>query len=169
LLAGACTTCSAADANQPAQIRLPNGSDAPDFTLETVDGNKVSLADLKGNVILLEFWAAWCPPCKAAMPHVQKLHDELAPKGLRIVCVCTESKMVDLKALLEQHPQYTMPILFDPAPKAEAVGYARYLIDGYPSFFVIDKSGKIVHSFKGFDEKNNPKTLRAIFAKLSIQ
>jgi len=153
----------------PQPVRLENGKTAPDFTLKDLSGKKVSLADFKDQVILLEFWAAWCPPCKEAMPNVQKLHDDLSGKGLKVLCVCTHSKLKELKGFLQDHPEYKMPVLFDPGQQNKAVGFEKYLIDGFPSFFVIGKDGKIIDSFKGFDEKNNPGTIRATLAKLGIE
>jgi peroxiredoxin len=77
--------------------------------------------------------------------------------------------MEDLKGFLKDHPEYKMPVLFDPGQQNKAVGFDKYLIDGFPSFFVIGKDGKIVDSFKGFDQQHNPKTLRDTLAKLGIQ
>jgi peroxiredoxin len=171
VFASACWSLEPNDPNAPAPepVRPANGQTAPDFTLKDLAGKKVSLSDFKDQVILLEFWAAWCPPCKAAMPQIQKLYDDLSPKGLKVLCVCTHSKLKELKGFLQNHPEYKMPVLFDPGQQNEAVGFSKYLIDGFPSFFVIGKDGKIVEFFKGFDEQHSPKTLRETVARHGIQ
>jgi len=162
-------SCDKESQSENQQIRLPSGAIAPNFTIKDLTGKNISLADYKGNVILLEFWAAWCPPCRQAIPHLQKLHEELEPKGLKIISVCTQSSREQIDGLLAKHPNYKVTILHNQADQQHAVGYAKYLIDGYPSFFVIGKDGKIVESFKGFDEQNNLEKLKETFVKLGVK
>ena len=177
LLCVACISCQkketpsarSADAAEPAgpsapakSVRLPDGTSAPDFTLQTLDGKSISLSDHKGKAVLLEFWAAWCPPCQRAFPHIDKLHKDFADNPVAVVSVCTSSKRPDLEAFLKQHTDYSLTILFDPAAQNESVGFAKYLIDGFPSFFIIGPDGKVVTSFKGFSEQDTSNKLKEL-------
>jgi cytochrome c biogenesis protein CcmG, thiol:disulfide interchange protein DsbE len=68
------------------------GQPAPSYEAPSAAGDVVALADLRGEVVLLNIWATWCPPCRIEMPHLQALHEELAPEGLRIVGVSVDSE-----------------------------------------------------------------------------
>jgi thiol-disulfide isomerase/thioredoxin len=109
------------------------------FRLSSLDGREISLADLRGKVVFLNFWATWCEPCKVEMPHMEKLLHRLAGKGLAIVAV-------DLKEDQEQVAQYaleqrlTFPILLD---RSGIVG-SRYDVRQIPTTFLIDREGKFI-------------------------
>lgn len=68
------------------------GAPAPEYAARTMDGDTVTLADLRGEAVLLNVWATWCPPCRVEMPHLQELHEELGERGLRIVGVSVDSE-----------------------------------------------------------------------------
>lgn len=72
---------------EPAEIGIQQGNAAPDFELATLDGNTVKLSDFKGKKVILNFWATWCPPCKAEMPHMQNFYEENKDEGIEIVAV----------------------------------------------------------------------------------
>lgn len=140
---------------------LPLGTAAPDFTI-----GEFRLSSLRGKVVLLDFWAAWCPPCKQTLPKAQKLKDELGSRGLEVVAVCTTTSVEQLQNYLNQNPPYTLTILNDETEPEDAVGYRLYNIDGYPSFFLIDRQGTVVQFFKGFNDRNDEQTLREAIEKL---
>jgi thiol-disulfide isomerase/thioredoxin len=139
---------------------LANGAVAPAFTLQTVDGHKVALSDLAGQVVLVEFWAPWCPGCRLAAPTVGKVSAELAPRGMRALLVSTTAERQQLVDYLHER---TPPaaVVHDPAPQDEAVGYARYKITGFPSFVVVDRAGFVSGSWKGYYEGSFEVKLRA--------
>jgi len=126
---------------------LPVGSVAPDWTLKTPDGKEVSLRSLRGKVVLLDFWATWCGPCRMAMPDVQKLYEKYKDKAVAVYGVCTWERG-DPVAFMQQKG-YTYPILL----KGDDVA-ARYRVTGIPTFYLIDPEGKILMAYSGLSPEN---------------
>ncbi len=123
---------------------LAVGSEAPDWTLSAPDGKKVSLKSLRGKVVVLDFWATWCGPCKRAMPGIQKLHRHYKGKPVEIIGVnCWERG--DAPAYMKQK-KFTYGLLLKGDDVAEA-----YKVSGIPTFYVIGPDGKIVHRASGFN------------------
>jgi thiol-disulfide isomerase/thioredoxin len=120
------------------KLAVKVGDAAPDFALKDLSGAEVSLASLKGKVVVLDFWATWCGPCKAAMPVIQKLHDEYASKGVAVLGVNTWEQ--NQKAVRDYiaSKKYTYPCLLDGDKLAEAYG-----VPGIPTLVVIGKDGKV--------------------------
>ncbi len=117
---------------------------APAFTLMDLNGKSVSLADFRGKVVVLDFWATWCPPCKKEIPDFIDLQKAYGSKGVQFVGVALDEPY-KVKAFAEQNGiNYT--ILF--GNDAIAAKYGG--IDGIPTTFVIDKKGKIVNRFEGY-------------------
>ncbi|NUO19047.1 redoxin family protein [bacterium] len=119
---------------------------APDFTLEKLGGGTVKLSDLKGKVVILDFWATWCGPCKMTMPQLDQFyknrHDDVEVFGVN---VWERSGTAGVGPFIEKNG-YTFPILFGPNELAE-----KYGVRGIPTMFVIDKSGKIAHRHVGYN------------------
>lgn len=108
-----------------------------------VDGSKFTSANWKGKVVLVDFWATWCPPCRDDLPELKKLYAEHHAKGLEILGVSCDRDVDDLKGFLSQNPDMPWPNLFDPSkpgwhPLAEQFG-----IEGIPTMFLIDKKGVV--------------------------
>ncbi len=135
------------------------GDQAIDWTLKDSDGKTVKLADLKGKVVVMDFWATWCPPCRKAMPDVQKLHDEFKDKGVMVYGLNAWEKD-DTKAdkttgkkqtaaekaeayMTEQ--KFTYGLLLAADQVAEKHG-----LTGIPAFFIIDTKGKVVYAESGY-------------------
>ncbi|QYU67632.1 TlpA family protein disulfide reductase [Leptolyngbya sp. 15MV] len=119
------------------------GAAAPDFSLADPQGKPIALAELRGKVVLLDFWATWCGPCRQAMPAMQRLHEAHADEGL-VVIGMNAWENADPVAFKKEHGfTYTLAL------KADEVA-ARYGVTGIPAFFVIDRQGQIVHSGVGF-------------------
>jgi peroxiredoxin len=124
---------------------LPAGAQAPDFTLKDMSGNAVSLSGLKGKVVMLEFWATWCGPCRQSMPLVEALHQKYASKGLVILAISIDQDADDVKDHLKNH-SYSFKVLHDyPNNLKTALAYnngeGRISI---PKSVLIGKDGKII-------------------------
>lgn len=119
---------------------------APDFTLHTVDGTPLRLSDLRGKVVLLNFWATWCPPCKAEMPDLNALHQKYgAEHDFTVVGINMEERAADVSAFARAR-QITFPLLLDPEG---AVSAGRYAIRSLPTSLIIDREGRIRDMWMG--------------------
>ena len=132
----------------------------PGFELENMAGTLVSLDDYKGRVVLLNFWATWCPPCKAEMPAMERLHKELYGKGLSIVAIDDFEKREKVEKFLKEYP-YTFDILLDPTGKTSEAFKAMML----PTSFIIDKEGNAVGKAVGMREWDSADS-KALFMEL---
>jgi len=140
-----------------ASASLAVGSKAPDFELTAADGNKVKLSSLQGNVVVLDFWATWCGPCKQAMPGIQHLHEKYADKKVKIFGVNVWENS-DPKAYMKEQ-NYTYGLLLN----ADEVA-GDYHVEAIPAFYVIGKDGNILYSGVGATEDGEA-TLDAVIAK----
>ena len=115
---------------------------APDFTLETPTGKKLSLKDFKGKVVLLNFWATWCEPCKKELPSMQKIYEALNPGGIEVVAISIDrGKKKRVENYIKKY-NLTFPVLLDPSQKVRK----DYFILGLPTSYLIGTDGKL----KGF-------------------
>jgi cytochrome c biogenesis protein CcmG, thiol:disulfide interchange protein DsbE len=116
------------------------GFSAPDFTLETLDGEQISLSDLHGQVVLVNFWASWCPPCRAEMPAIESVYRSYEGLGLEVLAVNTANQDdVASAAAFVQELGLSFPI---PLDHTGAVS-ASYNLHGLPSSYFIDRQGVI--------------------------
>ena len=121
-------------------------SRAPDFVLHDVDGQPLGLADLRGKVVLLNFWATWCPPCKAEMPDLEALHRTYgADKDFVVLGVNVEEDPAAVKAFVEQQ-QLTFPIVLD---RNSRVTTKLFGVRPLPSTYIIDRAGFIRDAWNG--------------------
>lgn len=153
----AALTASALAAAQPVRPPLlANGTAAPDFTAYDPDGKPVKLSDYRDKIVLVDFWATWCGPCKVTMPHMEKLHKKLGPQGLVVLGVCvwdTKQKFDGWQKNPEVKTSYLK--VFDPAGRgSENIAKKLYSVSGIPTFYLIDRAGKILYSGVG----SGPKT-----------
>jgi peroxiredoxin len=117
---------------------------APAFSLKTLDGRTVSLADQKGKVVLLDFWATFCAPCVKAMPKLQKLHDEHAARGFTVIGIATDEKGASVVAPVVAKTKVKYPIVL-----ANEAAWKEYDVRTLPTMFLIDRGGRIVKQFGG--------------------
>ncbi len=107
------------------------------FSLTALDGKSYSLDGLLGKVVLLNFWATWCPPCRKEMPDLEKLYQAFGKQGFVVLAVSDEERAVVEPFL--QGKGYTFPILLDPGKKVSAA----FQVEGIPKSFVFDRQGKL--------------------------
>ncbi len=134
------------------EIGLPGDSKiAPDFTLLTHDGKEVKLSDYKGKVILLDFWATWCPPCVKSVPDLIAIHSEFEGEAVVIgVSLDKETNSdKDVAPFIEKFG-INYPVVMGDKAIANAYGG----VEAIPTMFVIDQKGNIVNKHIGFSEKS---------------
>ena len=107
----------------------------------TSDGQVFSTADWKGKVILVDFWATWCPPCMAALPELKKAYADLHPKGLEVIGVSSDADPQNFRAFLQDNKDMPWPQLHRPADQGTAPVALKLGVDRIPTMFLIDKKG----------------------------
>jgi thiol-disulfide isomerase/thioredoxin len=119
---------------------------APNFTLNGVLGKTYSLSQFRGKVVLVNFWATWCPPCRAEMPSIQKLYHSLAGAPFEVLALDQSEDQSTVFAYLgELDPMPTFPVLLD---QNGTVANA-FNVDGFPTTYLVDKAGKIAYKAVG--------------------
>lgn len=119
---------------------------APDQSMNTMDGRTINLADQDGNVILVNFWATWCGPCRREIPDLIQLYDDLKDEGLVIVGIAVDQKGREVVEPFVEDEQINYPIVLDPEQSLEKHFDAMY---GLPTTYVINPDGKIVKRVLG--------------------
>ena len=120
------------------EIGLESGKIAPDFEVTTLDGEQAKLSDFRGGRVMLNFWATWCPPCRAEMPDMQKVYDEEDVTILAVNMTGTESGE-DVVVEFVDDFELTFPILMDETSDI----MNTYEIQAYPTTYMIDSDGRI--------------------------
>ncbi len=126
-----------------------DGQPAPDFTLPTLAGGEVSLAQLRGKVVYLDFWASWCGPCRKSFPWLEGLRRRLASQGLEIVAVNIDRRRQAAERFLQKVP-VNFTIALDPDGKVAD----RYRVEFMPTAYLIDRQGQVVARHFGFREED---------------
>jgi peroxiredoxin len=123
------------------------GVPAPDFTVMNSDGTAVRLSDYRGKVILIDFWASWCGPCRITLPDTEKLAAKYEPLGLVTMPVCTWDSKSDFNAWTKSHKSGSLEWLFDSAGASQdkSIASKLYAVSAIPTQYVIGKDGKIVY------------------------
>jgi len=120
------------------------GDRAPEFSLDDVAGKTLRLADFRGKVVLLNFWASWCAPCVEEMPRLSAWQRDYGVGGLRVIGVSMDDQLAPVRRLLAKHP-VDYPVGLGDVALAER--YGKVL--GLPQFFLIDRGGFVVARYKG--------------------
>ncbi len=121
------------------------GTDEPSVTFDLLGGGKLPLAQLKGQVVLVNFWATWCPPCRAEMPGLERVYEDRHAAGFTILGVSTDEGSRDkVAAFLQQHG-ITYPVAM--ASYETVAGFGG--VNDYPTSFLIDRRGKVRYVVRG--------------------
>jgi peroxiredoxin len=131
------------------------GKPAPDFKLTGLDGKDVALADLKGSVVIVDFWATWCGPCVQSLPHLNKVYEDNKAAGLKVFALDLREAKDKVQAFVDKK-KLTIPVLLDSDGKvAEA-----YKVSGIPQTVIIGKDGAVRKVFVGFGGDESEQALR---------
>ena len=117
---------------------------APEFTLKDLSGREVSSRSLAGKVLLVNFWATWCPSCTTEMPSLSKIQKEWKSRGLEVIAISSDRTVDDVKSYVSDKG-FAFTILFDATHSATK----QYRIFALPTTFLIDRKGNIVDKFFG--------------------
>ena len=122
------------------QRLLPRaGEPAPDITVTDILGNQVSLSDLEGRTVWLNFWGSWCPPCRAEMPEIQAAYEQVAPEGVIMLAISLNEPAIDAVQYAVRN-NVTFPIFTDQYQSATGAAYPIY---NFPTHIFIDPSGTV--------------------------
>ena len=131
---------------------------APDFLSENLLGGEKGLADYKGKVILLNFWATWCMPCRVEMPGMETLWQKYKDQGFVIVAISNDESSKERVATFKEKLNLSFPILLDP----ESIVNDLYKVSSLPTSFLIDENGKIISAMVGSEEWSSPDAIQLI-------
>jgi thiol-disulfide isomerase/thioredoxin len=144
-------------------VGLDVGDRAPEWTLADETGKPHSLSDYRGEIVLMDFWATWCPPCRAAMPGLQRLHEELEGEGLNVIGINTSERSPDLAPGFMRSNNYTYELLLS----GDAVA-RQYDVRGIPTFYVIGTEGEILFKGSGYSHQQEKDMERVIREALGL-
>jgi peroxiredoxin len=129
-----------------AQAAMPEpGSVAPDFTLKSSTGKNLKLSELRGQVVMINFWASWCAPCRQEMPLLNHIYEQYHKVGFTLLGVNIDDRSETAQALAQQLG-ISFPVLFD----ADKQVSHRYDVGAMPSTLLIDRSGKVRYLHRGY-------------------
>jgi peroxiredoxin len=139
-------------------------SEAPDFTLMGLEGRSVQLRELRGKVVLLNFWATWCAPCQHEMPSMERLYQTFKQTGFVLLAVSMDRQGAEVARPFAAHLKLNFPILLDPASEVSR----QYGVRGLPTTYLIDPDGLLIGAVIGARDWHRTET-KALIAGLLRQ
>lgn len=138
------------------------GEPVPGFALPDLQGRVHALDELRGQVVVLNYWATWCPPCIDEMPSLEKLHEALASKGLAVVAVSVDERFSDIEEFVDEW-NLSFTVLHDEGMKVSR----SYQTFKYPETYIIDRSGRLKSKVVGPRDWVAPSVIRDLVALLN--
>ncbi len=131
---------------------------APELSvINLTTSTSISLADYRGKVVYLDFWASWCPPCAQSFPKINQLYQELKQQGFEVIAVSVDEEKDDIAPFLKKHP-----VDFLIGWDNKGISPERFRVETMPTGYLIDKKGFIRHRFRGFHKGSEEKMKAAI-------
>ncbi len=137
--------CDNSTSEQPLTKVNPESKLAADFTLTNMQGEQVSLSQYRGKVVILNFWATWCPPCREEMPSMERLYQKYKDQGLVILAVSADENGKKAVSQFLQKTPYSFPILLD----SDNIAQNAYGVFRFPESFIIDRNGMVIKKIIG--------------------
>jgi peroxiredoxin len=130
----------------------PDSGPAPDFTLKSLDGTNMKLSEMAGNVVLINFWASWCGPCREEMPLLNALHNKYQPLGFTVLGINVEEQVDSARGFLRDFP-VDFPVLLDNRNQVSQL----YEVVAMPTTVVVDRDGKLRYLHRGYKSGDEEK------------
>lgn len=140
-------TVTNAGASDRAAAPVPVGQKAPDFEVTSASGQKLKLSSLKGHVVLVDFWATWCPPCVKGLPITDKMHRLYASKGLKVITISGEARKTVMDFVAKQG--YKFPVYLEKNQASEA-----YKVEAIPTLVIVDAKGRLSSYSVGLESED---------------
>ena len=151
-LTGLCIVLLAAEA-----FAVGLREEAPDFTLKSLEGSNLRLEEYRGQVVLINFWASWCGPCRQEMPVLDRLHHRYEDTGFAVLGINVEGDSGSAREIVDK-TNVTFPILFDDEQKVSEL----YSLEAMPSTVVVDRDGVIRYIHRGYKPGDEAKYVEVV-------
>jgi thiol-disulfide isomerase/thioredoxin len=139
---------------------------APDLPVTTIDGRSLRLSALRGKVVLVDFWATWCPPCRREVPHLVELKQKYGPKGLEVVALTIENPQTEIEKVRAFAQKYGVNYTVGFATDELFTAYIGPGQQPIPQTLVFDRQGRLITHLVSFDPRSDPQQLESTIARL---
>ena len=130
---------------------------APDFTLKSLDGGNLRLEEYRGQVVLINFWASWCGPCRQEMPLLDRLHERYEDTGFAVLGVNVEGEVGPARDIVDR-TRVSFPVLIDEGQRVSQ----RYQLEAMPSTIVVDRDGMVRYIHRGYKPGDESKYIEVV-------